>query len=442
MMTLSGLYAPLSAALPQRLRRLARGSFLRNVALVAGGTAVAQVVTIAFSPIITRLYGPEALGILGVFLAVLTVVTPIASLSYHLAIVLPATDDEARVVFKLALLLGGLVTALATLLVAGLHQPIAAAIGFAAPSAWLLLVPLVILLFALAEPLRSWLIRKKQFRVLPRIAIAEAAADGTFKSLVGLLVATAPTLLVLQVATQALRTLLMWLGARGTLLARDPPPAPAAGVGFREVAHRYRDFPLFRAPQVWLNAISHSLPTLMLAALIGPAAAGFYTIARRVLGLPSTLVSGAVGTVFLPRIAEARHRDEPLRPLILKGTVGLALAGLAPFGTVIAFGPFLFGLVFGPEWTTAGEYARWLALWLYFMFLNVPAVQSIPVLGLQAHFLAYEVGVIVLRAASLAIGALVLESDMSAIALFSLSGTLANLGLVGWVLKMSATRRR
>ncbi len=437
---------PLRVAILPRIHRLTASRFLRNVALVAGGTATAQMISIAFSPILTRLYRPEAFGILGVFMAALAVVTPLSTLTYGIAIVLPASDDDARALFKLSLLIGGVATVLSTLVFGEFDQQIADAIGFTATSRLLLLAPIVILLSATAQPLQQWLVRKKEFRAISRIAVMNSVASGTSKTAVGLIVATAPVLLVLGTLARAFQTLLLWLAARDTLVGKHDhqgatvkPPTPFS---LKDVAWRYRDFPLFRAPQVWLYAASQNLPTLLLAALLGPAAVGFYTIARRVVGLPVSLVSGAVGTVILPRIAEASHRSEQLRPLILKGTAGLGLVGLLPFGLVVAFGPWLFRLAFGGEWVTAGEYARWLAIMLYSSFVNVPAVQAIPVLGLQGPLLLYEIVAVGLRIASLALGALLLQSDLLAIALFSMIGAMLNIFLILWVILSSGTNTR
>jgi len=49
---------------PRKAFSLAWNSALvRNVALVGSGTAGAQAITMAFSPVITRIYGPEAFGL-------------------------------------------------------------------------------------------------------------------------------------------------------------------------------------------------------------------------------------------------------------------------------------------------------------------------------------------------------------------------------------------
>lgn len=76
------------------------------MAVVATGTAGAQAITMGFAPIITRLYGPEAFGLLGTFSAILAVLTPMAALTYPIAIVLPKDHADAKGLAKLSTLFG------------------------------------------------------------------------------------------------------------------------------------------------------------------------------------------------------------------------------------------------------------------------------------------------------------------------------------------------
>ncbi|MFC4172932.1 lipopolysaccharide biosynthesis protein [Microvirga sp. GCM10011540] len=432
--------------LPEWISSLLSHPFLRSVTLVAGGTAAAQLITIAFSPLITRLYGPEAFGALGIFMAVVSIISPIANLTYGSAIVLPASDSEARALFRLSALIGLSVSLLSAAGIGLFHQTIADAVGFTAASTLLLLVPLSILLSALIEPTNHWLYRRKQFKAISHITVVGAIASNGTRTVTGLFLATAPALIALGILANALELFLLWNSARPTLSRRDTDEGvtgePAPHVSLKEVAYRYRDFPLFRAPNDWLNVVSNSIPSLLLAALFGPSAAGFYLLARRIVALPITVIAGAVGTVFLPRIVEASHGGERLRPLLMKGTAGLAAVGLIPFGIMMALGPWLFGVVFGAEWTQAGEYARWLALWFYCAFAAVPSAQVIPILGLQGHFLAYEIAVVALRAAALAAGTVIWNSDLAAIILFSLVGALVNLTQITWCLLSCDKRSR
>lgn len=426
------------------IRNLRSHSFIRGLAVVVGGTAAAQAITFLFSPIITRLYGPEVFGVQGIFLSIVGIVTPFASLGYGGSIVLPASDDEARALFRLSVIISAAVSALSAVIVGIFHAEIAAAIGFTAASALLFLLPIVVLMTAIAQPFHHWLARKKQFASLSRISVAEAILVGIGKSAAGFIAATAPVLLASVAVSGGLKVWLMWRSAKETLFSSkgsdSGEPATSAKTSLGEAAYRFRDFPLFRAPLDWLNAVSYGIPSLMLASLLGPAAAGFYVLAFRVVSLPITIIAAAVGTVFLPRIAEASHRSEPLRPLLLKGTAALAAFGVVPFGVMMVFGPWIFSFVFGSEWAPAGEYARWLSLWFYFIFIAAPSTQAFPILGLQGHFLVYEIIVTILRTAALAVGVLLLQDEMAAIALFAIVGVLVNVAQILWCM-LSCDRR-
>jgi O-antigen/teichoic acid export membrane protein len=203
------------------------------------------------------------------------------------------------------------------------------------------------------------------------------------------------------------------------------------------LAKRYRDFPLYRAPQVFINAISHNLPVLMLASLFGSSAAGFYSIGRSVMGLPASVIGKSVGDVFYSHIARAAHEGKNLTHLILKATLLLAVVGFLPFALVVAFGPQLFAFAFGNEWVAAGEYARWLSLWLFFAFINRPSVVSIPVLGLQKGLVVYEIFSTLSKVIAIYVGFMIFGSDKLAVAAFSVFGTIAYIILIAWVLLSS-----
>lgn len=389
----------------------------------------------AFAPIITRLYGPEAFGILGTFMAILGVLTPIAALTYPIAIVLPKSDTDAKNVAKLSAAMALTIAAITAIVLSTAGSWIADALSLEAVAGFLLIIPAVMLFSAFQQIFTQWLIRKKQFRITAKVAVVQALAMNSAKAGVGWFHPVGAALILIAVAGQAFHALLLWSGIRNRETAL-PDKDESTGT-LRDLARRHKDFPLFRAPQVALNALSQSLPILMLASFFGPTAAGFYTLGRTVMGIPTTLIGQSVASVFYPRITEATHAGENLYSLLLRATSVMAAVGLLPFAVVIAFGPWLFSFVFGNEWAMAGEYARWLAFWLYFGFLNRPSVAAIATLGLQDFFLVYEIASVGLRVLAIYLGFLVFESDVVAVALFSLSGVLLNAALVYYTIMKS-----
>jgi O-antigen/teichoic acid export membrane protein len=416
-----------------KAKALTKSKFVRNVAIVASGTAGAQVITMAFAPLITRLYGPEAFGLLGIFMAILAVVTPMAALTYPIAIVLAKGDAEAKGLAKLSMLLAVGLAVIALVLILLWGEVLAQRLSVDPISQYFWLIPFAMLFAALHQVLEQLLIRHKQFKVTARVAVIKSVLLNGAKVGAGLWYPLAVVLIFLQTLASGLHAVLLWLGLRRA--GQFTGGAIGRSSSIKALAHKYRDFPMFRAPEVTIGAASQGLPVLMLAALFGPASAGFYTLGRTIMGIPAGLIGKSVGDVFYPRISEAANNREPLYPLVKKATLLLAAVGAVPFALVMAFGPSLFTLVFGAEWTTAGDYARWLALWMFFMFANNPSVKAIPVVKAQAFQLVFAIVTITLRLGALAAAYYMYQSDLAAVVAFSVLGALLNIVLVGVVLK-------
>lgn len=412
-------------------KKILTSSFVRNVITVASGAAGAQALTMLFAPVITRMYGAEAFGMLGIFTSILAVLVPVAALAYPIAIVLPKSDDSAKGIVKLSILIATFISAVVFLVLAFFGNNLASWLNIESIAHYLILIPFALFFAAAEQIMQQWLIRKKQFKVMARVSVSQSLIINICKVGIGVFYPLGVVLVTVATLNNALYAFQLWLASRKWTSAidrisfRNPSSA-----NLRDLAYDYRDFPFYRAPQQFINALSQSLPVLMLASFFGPTSAGFYTLAKAVMAVPSMLIGKAVGDVFYPHITEAAHNKENLFRLISKATIVLASLGFFPFGLVIIFGPWIFDFIFGDEWVVAGEYARWLSIWLYFGFLNRPSVAAIATLSLQKFFLGFEVFSVILRTFALFVGFFLYESDLVAIILFSLTAAFLNIFLV------------
>ena len=424
----------------KRIKQLSKNRFLRNVAIVATGTAGAQAIAMGFSPIITRLYGPEIFGLVGSFMAILAVLTPMVALAYPIAIILPEDDEDAKGLAKLSVLIALATSAIAAVIIAQSNDHMLKIFGLEELNNYLLLIPLAMLFAGLQQIIEQWLIRKRMFRLTAKIAILQSLILNSSKAGLGVLYPIATPLIILSTISSLLYAALLALGLN-IGRKKHEPSIRSNRPSLLTLAKRYKDFPIFRAPEVTLNAASQGLPVLMLAAFFGPAAAGFYTLGRTVLAIPSTLLGKAIGDVFYPRLAEAAHKNEDITQLVVQATKALSLVGIVPFGVVIAFGPWLFSFAFGAEWSIAGEYARWLAVWCFFGFINTPSVKALPVLNAQSLLLFSTILMLAARALALAAGYYFFKSDLIAVIFFSASGSIMNLILVLVTINLCKNRK-
>jgi O-antigen/teichoic acid export membrane protein len=130
----------------------------------------------------------------------------------------------------------------------------------------------------------------------------------------------------------------------------------------RRQASAYLEFPLYRLPQDILNSVSRMLPNVLMLTFFGPAIAGFYILADRVLQLPFSLLQEALRKVFYIKAIEVRQS-----PLTL----------LATF--------------FGVEWVVTGEYARWIIIAVVCHLISLPASVLVPVMGWNRFYLIFEI---------------------------------------------------
>ncbi|MFB5662614.1 lipopolysaccharide biosynthesis protein [Alteribacillus sp. HJP-4] len=422
--------------LKSAFKNLKKRPFVRNVIIMASGTAAAQAIGMALSPVITRLYGPEAFGMMGVFTAAVMIISPVAALTYPIAIVLPRKNSDATGLIRLSLYIAAAISVMVGLILLFFNESIARLFRIEDIAVYLYLIPLVILFAGFLQVAEQWLIRTQQFSITARVKVMHAIILQGSKVGMGFFHPVAAVLIVLTVLGQALNAFMLILSAKRAGV-RKPVKKEEEAASLKELADRHRDFPKYRAPEALISAVSQNLPVLMLSTFFGPAAAGFYSIGRTVLNMPTQLIGKSVGDVFYPRISEAANKGENLTYLIKKATNGLAVVAAVPFGLVFLFGPWLFSFVFGADWQDAGEYARWMALWSFFGFMNRPSVRALPVLSAQAFHLKYTIVMLVIRLGALAVGYYVFSSDLAAIALFGISGSLLNAGLILCTLNIS-----
>ena len=84
-------------------RFLPRSTFGKGVASLTSGTVIGQLLLLAASPVVTRLYSAEDFGVFGVFVSFVSILSVVSSLRYQIAIPIPEDDRQASNLAALAL---------------------------------------------------------------------------------------------------------------------------------------------------------------------------------------------------------------------------------------------------------------------------------------------------------------------------------------------------
>lgn len=422
---------------------LFRNRTWRSIAVLLAGAAAGQLITLLSAPLLTRIFSPEVFGQAGTVLAIASIGMPVAGLCYPLAMVLATSDREALALGRLSLFIGLCLSVLAALGIGFLYPSVGG--GWGVTRGLLMLVPLLMCLAVVAGVLEQWANRRSFFAISARVSFAKSVVGNGGKVLGGLLAPLSMTLVLMSVVAEAVAAVLFagWLKGTAALQGQEQGQGQHQPVRWWPLMIKYRQFPLFRAPQVLISCLSLAVPVLLLGTWYGPAAVGFFVLARSVIAAPSMLIGKAVGDVFYPLLARADQEKLPLLPFQLKAVSLLALAGAVPLLVALSAAPELFAVLFGDGWQMAGDHARWMALWFYFTLVGVPCVNLLPILHAQRAHLVFTCFSAGSRALLMYWACAVADlGAATSVALYCVSGALLNALLMFGVLWLAARRDR
>lgn len=378
---------------------------------------MAQVVVVAFSPLITRIYSPEVFGLQGVFLSMLGILSPLVALRFPMAIITAETNVEVLKLVRLAIIVA---IASTSLLLGGLllgGETAMILIGAEKLGSLVFLLPLALFSVALQEITDYHAARLGAFRLIGIVSVCQAFATNSARVVGGLMNPIAFVLVLVSSLAPALKSTMLMIGSRDLRFR-------ATGFTVDEAVHlvkKYRDFPFYRMPTDFIRALSSSAPIVFLSAFYSPAVAGFYLLAHTVIKLPLNVIGVALGNVIYAKFAELERERKPLFPLASRVTV-IQLLGPGSLLLIIGFYfPPLFSFAFGKNWATAGEYGQWMVLWVVCMLANIPTVRALPVIGRQGWHLAFNCLIAVVGIGGLFLGAITSSNAYEAVMFYSIA---------------------
>lgn len=386
------------------------------------------------SPLLTRLYTPEDFGLLAVYSGLLALFSVISSLRYEMAIPLPDTNTEAANITVLSLAMVLSMTAISALMVLMAGEQVAIALDAPKLAAYFWLLPLGVFLSGVYKVFNYWAVRNKAFGDIAKTRISQ-----TF------------TTLAVQLLTYKFGGIALLFGQAGgqgvgsLRLARSAIKndefSQWTWSGVVEAAKRYKQFPIFSTWSGLFNTAGTQLPPLMFAAFFSAGAAGLYALAHRILAMPMSILGDAIGKVFFSNAAEA-YREGRLAPMVEKVHCRLAEVAMPVTLTLVVSGPELFEIIFGNNWREAGEFARYMAPWLYMVFVTSPLTTLFSIMEQQRLGVFFQGLLLAARLAAIFVGAQWLKALLPTVMLFSLVSVLFWTGFLVWVCFVSGNKLR
>jgi O-antigen/teichoic acid export membrane protein len=355
---------------------------------------------------------------------------------------LPERDEEAANLFAAATGSAIVLTAVFTLWAAFFPAGWLALVRVPALAGWLWLIPLAALFGALNQILIAWCARRKTLRPAAAAQVARSATANSVQAAAGAVGWGTSGL----IGGALLGDILANLGLFFHVVRHDIAllRAGAQGKPMLAAAREYKDFALYSTPQNVMSAVSEGAPVILLIHYFGIATGGLYAFAVRVLQVPMNFILSSLRQVLFQKLSEVYNEGGDLRGLFRKTTTLLLGLSLAPAAIGLVLAPWVFAVVFGRQWATAGEYARWLLIWLVPGFCNLPAGLVGRILRQQRNLFLFDLFFLVARIGVLVLGGCYLTPGQTVVA-FSIVGGVFNVALIlfiWWLLSARDGLRR
>ncbi len=389
-----------------------------NTFTLLTGAAFSQIVMILFAPVLSRIYTPGEFGIFGFYLAFTSIGANIATFKYELALVLPKSDKQAANLLLIPIAISILIFLLSTSILFYFAK------NFNTNNFVIYnLILIGILVSAIFNIFQSWNTRYKYYKNLALSRMIRSSSTVGFQFFSKFLGFPLNGLILGQIIGCVLGI--------SSLISNTLKKRKIKFIQFsRKLIFlnivKYKDFARYQSPSMLMNTMSQYTPLLMLPILFSNEIAGFYAITMRVMILPANMLNQAIRSTYYQKATELYNSKNSITDLFLSTLKFLARLYLIPAVIIALFGPSIFSIVFGKNWEISGRYAQLLVFYFFFGSINVPAVMSSYILGLQKLNLIYEILLLIFRFLSIYLGYLLFDNSFISIFLFSMVGAVFN----------------
>lgn len=356
------------ASFCRRVRAALTSRGAKGFVSVISGTLVAQIITFAFLPLLSRLYSPEAFGALSFVTSSATLVTTAATLRLETALMLPRKHKTVQALLNISLISAAIAALITGVIVYFLQKNEPHLTSIPLLPFWVVLTVYLSSLFALLGRL---VLRKGKYREIGKRSIVQATVTGLSQ------VAASP----LPIGTLGL------IG--GHVLGRSAGLVPMYKVtkeffgrtdlqSMKAAIRQYWRFPLVFAPSSLLNAYGAQAPILFITFWFTVGQAGLLSMAERIIGAPLAMIGNALGQVVESEMSSRlRQRSTNYVRMFVFLSSGLAVIGLVVGGVFSFLGTQITTAVLGQEWEVAGQCVEIMAFTIGLRLLANPTSRVI-----------------------------------------------------------------
>ena len=365
------------------VRTFSENSTGRGIADLIAGNLISQIVIFAALPVITRVYSPEDMNLLAIYVALLTMIAVVTCLRLEIAIPIPENAAVAVNLAMLSVIFSMMVTVVITVLLIAVW--IADFQYLTAHDLWRYawLLPLGALFVGFYATAQFWSTRMARYSLLGRTKVYQALVGAGTQIIAGLLGIVPLGLLLghLLMSGAGFFNLFRaaWKNERHLI-------SEISWARMRGAFVDHKNFPKFSIIEGLATNGAQQVTIILIAVFSVGAEAGFFFVAVRALNAPIALVTNAVSQVYYQRAPE-HFRKGTLRQFTRNILGAIAVVFIPPLLVLAYFSQPTFSFVFGADWARTGEMIVILMPMLILSLFSASIGMVMNVTGQQGHMM-------------------------------------------------------
>lgn len=330
-----------------------RGSYFRqNFVRIAKANIFSQILLLAFMPLLTRLYGPEAFGIAALFTTALQITGSVCTWRFDR--ILPNTSNRQAAAAVWAIGLGILLFFVFVCAVVLMLSPSALNTwqGYAILGSLMLYLPIALSGTGIQQLFRGWYARESNLASISKARITQTCSYLFIAICIGAIGTEQNGLIIAASLSVCIPVATLWKYS-------DSLSSKLQHLNVKKiqvVAKQHIGQASLAAVVALVNVTSLTAPVILLSQLYSAAELGWYALMYRVVTTPLGTIMNALSISFWSRSAELIRHKKSTQALQLYLSITKKM--LVPAILVVLFAivaPYLIPVLFSAEWDGAGR---------------------------------------------------------------------------------------
>lgn len=369
----------------KKIKKIFTIPLVRDSLKLSSSNIIMYLVPMIVTPILSRIYDPSMFGDWGIFAGLISIVSVVLFLGYEYAII-KCDNDEIIDVSVLCLISSIIVIIIcAIFFIAGFYLQIGFFLEFPNPI-WLFIYLIIHSFLTIAQYLAN---REERYWSMSIGNMLMGGSQAVLRIIFGLVIVFSNGLIAGTVIAHFINLLFFVIIIYPVLKANMHSCASISLREIKDVAKKYKKFPLFDAPSTLLAFAAFNLPIIILSGFYEKSEIGCYSVIIQLLLLPLSFIGAAIGRVYYQRISKksdySNIKIETLRTLKIVSYLSVLPALFLSLG-----GDKILTIFLGDKWEIAGDMSICLAVWSIGTILTQPVLSIYRLLNRQNDMLKYN----------------------------------------------------